>query len=348
MLELQYIFILKGDAPYLPRFPELMTVIRREWLVQKRQIRIWWRLSLYIVFTVALWVHGFLPWYNGLYYYYLLLALALALMLPPISGSIARERETGSLDMLLLTPLRSSELLAGKLIAACLPVLSVILLSTLAMAVILTVTNLREGMSFIYFLEPLHFPLTLFTEIVFCCFLALFCSTLFRSSMRALATVMSILAVAFLLPIVLSHFIFFLNRQWAYFLIRPIVIISLLAPAIIMATGTTALCVKNHNRLKSKSLPWPIHFLLMVVLTIVYLVLFFIVWNHQQPFTHYLVNYFGPPDYLFMGGFMGSYFGPADGNILQRLLVKFIVLNVVGTATLFSFSVDRLELLRRR
>jgi len=353
MLEFQDIFCLKSGASYLPRLPELLTVIRREWLVQKRQLRTRRRLLLRIAFILMFFVwqimgmigHQFVSYLHDTLLiqdlgYYLFFALALAQILPAICESIAWERETGSLDMLLLTPLRSSEILGGKLIAACLPVLTMILLITLIKTLILL------AFGFFIISEDL---LTLLVEVWFCGLIALFCTTVFNSSARALGVTMGILAGAFLLPMILTLPVEFLQTLWSSYLLRPATYLGLLFPAIITAAGTTALVGKGTTRLAGKALRSLTQILLLLLFTAGYLILFILIWNHQQPFRYHLYTFFGPADYrlIFEHG-MGSSWGPEDPYPYWRLLWKFFLVNVVGTATLFSFSVERLELLRRR
>jgi ABC-type transport system involved in multi-copper enzyme maturation permease subunit len=203
-------------------------VMYMEMLRQRRQLRVWWRILLYVAFVVTLlvWLYSvaFLAPYNGsifglLYPYisfglysiyrvamlpeYLLMLFCTVQVLPPAAGAVARERESGTLEMLLQTPLRSSPIMAGKLLAALAPVGIVMLPALVFVSLMLAVSE--ESLQHVT-VEGLLLLLKVLSVGV----IALYASTAFRSGTRALGAAAAAVGVLYLLPTQFFFFFFFM------------------------------------------------------------------------------------------------------------------------------------------
>ncbi|MHB0935297.1 MAG: ABC transporter permease [Armatimonadota bacterium] len=248
---------------HLPRLAGVSAIMRKELRTQQRQMRVWWRQLLQMSFILA--CFGWLlmcvfpignaisdfSFNNGIdlsFYiriaWSLLLLLVLAQVVPAIAGAIAHEREAGTLEMLLLTPLRSSEILAGKALAACLPVVTM-----LAVIIIFMVVGMRISDNYAWdVIEPL---MILCRVALFATVLGLFCSTWLDRT----ASVIGITIAG-----VVSKYLSFLLAPWIgwgdplYHFDEAILTLKHIVTGIILAIATMALINKGISR-KGKPLP---------------------------------------------------------------------------------------------
>lgn len=221
--------MIQADAnPATPpdRWDGFRTVLHKETLVFNRQMKARWRVALrvFFLFVYLGWMvlAAFMPILTdhsnvdvpyGLFGYlganWVLIGLLLALVLPFTAGAIAREREVGSLEMLLLTRLTSREILLGKLLTPLLPYLKVmgITLVAVALAIALQKENPLSVIS-----APLAF-------LLFACLagvVGLCCSTIYKNTGRALGVALVTLYV--LSNVVISLFaIIFGGVAWLTF-----------------------------------------------------------------------------------------------------------------------------------
>jgi len=179
-----------------PGLAGMTVVMRKEMLAQQRQFRGWWllpRVAFVLVFLAFMAVAmGMLRYFDpsnveSFDYFalsaigFILNVLVIALVLPQTAGAIARERETGALDLLLLTQLRTREILAGKLLAPMAPLLLIMLpaIPLLLFARLLQWSNP---------LLPLASLLSLIITLIASGAIGLFTSTLFKNTGQALGT----------------------------------------------------------------------------------------------------------------------------------------------------------------
>jgi len=156
--------------------------------------------------------------------------LLLALVLPSAAAAIAREREVGTLEMLLLTRLSVHDILLGKLLAPLLPSLKVIGLGLAAVVLALALQRASPLGGILATLQLLLFVLYAGT-------VALFASTQFRNTGRALG-------MAAVLLVVMSYF--HLDR-----LLLPLVLLGGLGAAL---TGAIARRQRRAGRTPSVGL----------------------------------------------------------------------------------------------
>jgi len=270
----------------LPRLAGLAAVTHKEMRAQQRQMRVWWRMLLRIVFILACfgWLLSTVLAVEGdnVYAYRygagsplsgVILLLALIQVLPPLAGAIARERETGALDMLLLTRLRSHEILGGKLLAITLPIVLVIMISAIAMWVALAVHGTIA-------MSILIDGFSLCSSVLFIGMLALLCSTWFANSMRAIGLTIGVLAFQWLMPTLASFFgLYGYYQPGTRGLIGSVGIGQALLPAIIFAAGLMVLLRRGVERRTGTRLSLPFLGFLGVLAAAGMLVLYYIVFD---------------------------------------------------------------------
>lgn len=197
------------------RWDDLRLILRKEFRGIRRMFTVLWRIPVEILFCIVL--TGFLIVRIGAghdlwleipisYHSYepvrvfstenAALVLCLAMLLPMLITAIAHEREQGTLEQLLLTPLRARDILLGKLLAALLPISIVIVFLTLVIApgVLWTETITWNQ------LPSRLGPVGIFLLKVLCAgAIALWCSTYCHTVSRALAVAVP-LCLLLLLP----------------------------------------------------------------------------------------------------------------------------------------------------
>lgn len=184
----------------------LLIVLRKEYLVQRRQMRLWWRLLLRMAYIVACFFWLFIVMDQGGEFFqdgsgalgwFLMMALAIAQVLPATAGAITREREQGTLEMLLLTRLHGAEILGGKWLAACIPPIVILIFTAAASTVSLFASRFGDDVGAIW-----RATVNLCLTMLFAGILGIYLSTLFRAFARAVGTAIGILAIQYLLPFI--------------------------------------------------------------------------------------------------------------------------------------------------
>lgn len=303
----------------LPRLAGLAAVAHKELLAQKRQLRVWWRLLLRIGFILACfgWLFatalgdngdGFSMMFASNDIWSLLALLALVQVLPEVTGAIARERETGALDMLLLTRLRSGEILGGKLLAACLLVVIIFTVTVCAGLVMLKFAGTEAWMM-------LHTALRLFLLILSAAGIGLLCSSWFGRSGQALGATVGVLAARYLFGSIFSMFFLLLgslaSRETGLYGVQGTVF-----TCAVFGAGAAVLAGKGIARLTGKAPSVPFQVFLGILF-----------------FTGFLVV-------------IHAIFSTSDGGFLWEMVLVFLFL--LEILVLFWLAVQRLEALRRR
>jgi len=192
-----------------PGLAGMTVVMRKEMLAQQRQFRGWWllpRMAFLLVFLAFILIAV-----GALNYYlptdletidnfvlsaigFILNILVIALVLPQTAGAIAHERETGALDLLLLTPLSTGEILAGKLLAPVAP----LLLLMLPAVPLLLIARLLQWSNPLLPLIPL---LSAIVSLVSFAAIGLCCSTLFNNTGRAIGVAIAVIILGLYSPL---------------------------------------------------------------------------------------------------------------------------------------------------
>ncbi|MHB0935296.1 MAG: ABC transporter permease [Armatimonadota bacterium] len=317
----------------LPRLAGLAAVTHKELLMQKRQLRVWWRLLLRIGFILACfgWLFATALGDNGDGYsmmfasnaiWSLLALLALVQVLPEVTGAIARERETGALDMLLLTRLRSGEILGGKLLAACLPVVIIFTVTVCAGLIMLKFAGTEAWMM-------LHTALRLFLLIFSAAGIGLLCSAWFGRSGQALGATVGVLAARYLLSSIFSMF-FFLLRSLGSWETGLYGVQGTVFTCAVFGAGAAVLAGKGIARLSGKAPSMPFRVFLGILFFAGFLAVIYAIFSAFQSID--LVD----TDYR---------------NIQWMMTLAFlrtVPLSLLEILVLFWLAVQRLEALRRR
>ncbi len=197
----------------LPRADGLLAVFRKEWRVVQRQGRAWWNLIFRVLFALAfvIWtflvvfqLHANLPydlddilddlmWQSNVGAPLMGLVLALQVV-PALVRTVAQERESGALDLLLTTRLRTWEILAGKLLAP----LAVLGLMLAPAVVVMAAATALVGEDIWALLEPV---LLLCLDATAAGTLTLACSVVYLNAGRALTVSLVLYLLMFMLPV---------------------------------------------------------------------------------------------------------------------------------------------------
>ncbi|MHB9106828.1 MAG: ABC transporter permease [Armatimonadota bacterium] len=321
----------------LPRLAGLAAVTHKEMRAQQRQMRVWWRLLLRIVFILACFgwlLYSFMTMagvetrdyfrvarFDGIWSFFIQV-LALAQVLPDVAGAIARERETGALEMLLLTRLRSSEILGGKLLAACLPVVIIFTVTVCAGLIMLKFAGTEAWMM-------LHTALRLFLLIFSAAGIGLLCSAWFGRSGQALGATVGVLAARYLLSSIFSMF-FFLLRSLGSWETGLYGVQGTVFTCAVFGAGAAVLAGKGIARLSGKAPSMPFRVFLGILFFAGFLAVIYAIFSAFQSID--LVD----TDYR---------------NIQWMMTLAFlrtVPLSLLEILVLFWLAVQRLEALRRR
>lgn len=254
--------------------------------------------------------------------WYLLALLALAQVLPQVTGAIARERETGALDMLLLTRLRSTEILGGKLLAACLPVVIIFTVTVCAGIIMLRFVGSEVWM-------VLSTALRLFLFLFSAAGVGLLCSAWFGRSGQALGTMVGVLAARYLFASIFSMF-FLLLRSMGTWEISLYGISDTVFTCAVFGAGTAILAGKGIARFSGKAPSMPFQVFLGILFFAGYQAIIYAVFSTFQSIDR--VDY----DYRNFQWMMTLAF------------LRTVPLSLLEIVVLFWLSIQRLEALRRR
>lgn len=315
------------------RFDGLLTVMRKEMLVQRRQMRVWWRMLLLVGFVLV--CFGWLLYLRyqatteGTYnmhfdtffgFALFISVLAIIQVLPVTAGAIARERECATLDMLLTTPLRGRDIVGGKLLVAILPVLTVLLAFTLVAGFLLSTLG---GNSWDLVIPLIGAGL----NILFTAALGLLCSTWLNNTARAISTSFGILGFFVILPF-LSEYIYNYISSFGYGALIGIGISLFVLTSLLLSVGTLELVDAGRIALLKKSLPFSFGVLLAIPLTVGYYALQF--WLYHSFFEELLNRM------------------QEDASDIQPVYPVFLMLVFLQTLLLFFLSTRQLARLRRQ
>jgi len=317
----------------LPRVAGLIAVMNKELLAQQRQMRVWWRLLLRIGFILVCfgWLFSLVLTDNNDYEAIggissLLILLALAQVLPEITGTIAREREIGALDMLLLTSLRSIEIIAGKLIAACLPACLILLGTMSAGAIMFQIAGMRIW-------TLLLTALRVFLGILFAATVGLICSAWYGRSGQALGATVGILLFS---SIISTGSVFFqgIVGLYGYSPFVGLYRSNMLTTAVIFGIATAVLTARGRTKVYGKKATLPFQAFIGVIATASFLVIiteivkFFIQANIIVDSTPWALE--------------------STRQLMLRLYLLTVPFTLFNVIVLFWLATARLEALRRK
>lgn len=243
------------------RFPAqigLAAMLRKELTAHRRAMRVWWRVALllgiillysaellYIMNTSPVQIdasghssllEGMIRVNMGPVYppntQAFIGLLLLTLVLPFTTAAFAREREVGTLDLLLLTRLRNREILLGKLLPPLLPILGTILPALYVLC--LGLASMGE-----YLLRAILPAYDLLLLILNAGLIGLCASLRFHNTSRALgAAIVAIILLVYRLPFAL--FVYILDTRGPSGVLGGDIIVHLEVPQIWMLSAIAA------------------------------------------------------------------------------------------------------------